>query len=95
MKAWMLVAALCLMPALAFAQGDIPYNLQQKYGAKTVTSKTASCSSENKSCTGWCDANSKTPSECKQECTYRINYCKQTGLYLQQTRPSVWVNSKD
>lgn len=94
MKTCAIIAALCLVPAMAWGQA-VPENLPAKFGTKTEKSLTATCTSENKTCTDWCDKNNPVSNTCKQECTWRVDYCKRTGLYPQQSKPNVWVVSRD
>ena len=79
MNAWILVAALCLAPAIVWGQ-PVPDNLPHKFGTNTEKSQTATCTSESKTCTDWCDTNNKTSNTCKQECPWHIDYCKRRGL---------------
>ena len=94
MKAWLLVAALCLVPALAWGQA-VPENLPAKYGTRSVQNPSASCTGESKSCTDWCDKNNPMSNTCKQESTWRVDYCKRTGLYPVESRPNVWVGNRE
>ena len=94
MKVWGISIAVLFLISQAHAQ-PVPENLPNKYGTKTEKNEAASCTSENKSCTDWCDKNNATSNMCKQECTWRVDYCKRTGLYPQQSRANVWVGKKE
>lgn len=80
--------------ATAWAQ-PAPQNLPGKFQRETEKLAGETCTSQNASCTGWCDKNNPTSTTCKQECDWRVSYCKETGLYPQQSRKSVWVGKRD
>lgn len=87
------LAAICVA-GTAWAQ-PVPEGLPAKFGTQTVKNDAASCTGESRSCFEWCDKNNPTSTTCKTECTWRIDYCKRTGLYPQQTRPNVWVGKRE
>lgn len=93
MRAAMLAGVLLLFGE-AMAQ-PVPENLPHKFGTKTERLEAETCSSQNGSCTAWCSKNNATSNTCTKECDWRIDYCRRTGLYPQQTRPSVWVGKRD
>lgn len=96
MKVWVVGAGL-----LAFAAGSVawaqavPEGLPSKFGTKTENIPTTTCTAESKGCTDWCDKNNPTSATCKNECAWRVDYCKRTGLYPNQTKPNVWVGKRE
>lgn len=88
------VLAALLIAATAHAQA-VPDNLPGRYNTSTERQEAQSCAEVNKSCTGWCDKNNPTSTTCKQECSWRVDYCKRTGLYPQTQLKSVWVGNRE
>jgi hypothetical protein len=69
MKLWIVIAALCVSPAIANGQ--------------TVGSAQPgeTCSTLNAECSGYCTNNSQNPKSCASVCTGRLEECRRTGVW--------------
>jgi hypothetical protein len=84
-----------LLTASAAQAQPVPDGLPSKFNTHTERQENQSCTGASKSCVDWCDKNNPVSNSCKQECTWRVDYCKRTGLYPSETRRSVWVGNRD